>query len=280
MFFTGGTRKKIIRKEFSLAHRYNTTQHTNNNIISQLHNIFFTSYIICMHLWPLVVLLVHASPGKQKAVYHFLVSHLLSGPILHQPPPRTWNQRYVTLVSGSLLSQEATEEVNLQLFPTGNCKEEVWRGRDATYEFSYTNLTRVVKTADNRCKMHSKCYVRLQWLNHINASIKLSYDIAVKYSRKQESQLVLFERKYLNVTLHDEQYFCATLLISTLLMSFKKDTVIRSMERLERNEQYICTAVQTLCDMIRLHWSSYMSNLSCGLLCRGLILLINTLLYQ
>lgn len=134
--------------------------------------------------------------------------------------------------------------------------------------------------------MHSKCYVKLQWLNHINASIKLSYDIAVKYSRKikrkQESQLVLFERKYLNMTLYDKRYFCATLLISILLISLKKkDTVIRSKPDLfclERNEQYICTAVQTLCDIIRLHWSSYMSNLSCGLLCRGLILLIKYLI--
>lgn len=32
MFFTGGTRKKIIRKEFSLAHQYNTTHQQQHHL--------------------------------------------------------------------------------------------------------------------------------------------------------------------------------------------------------------------------------------------------------
>lgn len=143
---TGMKRINFLLVGTPIQHNTPTTTSSPNFTIFSLH---LTSFACIFDLS--VVLLVHASPGKQKAVYHFLVSHLLSGPILHQPPPRTWNQRYVILVSGSLLSPEATEEVNLQLFPTGNCKEEVWRGRDATYEFSYTNITWVVETADNRC---------------------------------------------------------------------------------------------------------------------------------
>lgn len=80
-------------------------------------------------------------------VYHFLFPHLLR---TSMPPGLGSQGTFVTLVTGSPLRQEVTQEVHLQTFQTGNCKEEsdVCVGRDVSYKFTYANMTWLMQTAD------------------------------------------------------------------------------------------------------------------------------------